>query len=465
MNDSLAKLNPKEAWQPAPADRWDLKWARHLYRRAGFGVPPRRDNEREATSWEVLQRGIGLGRDAAIEELLAGGAGQSAFDDLLDGLGRQFSSNDQQLDKLQGWWLYRMLHTPHPLRERMTLFWHNHFATSVSKVGRLSLMLEQNQLLRQHALASFRPLLEAVGRDRAMLLWLDGTFSVKGQPNENYSRELMELFALGVGNYTESDIQQAARALTGWSALGDRSEFKPERHDDGEKSVFGQKGPWRDTDIVRIILEQSAAGRLLARKLFRQFISEGDTPPDSLLEPLADQLRSTNYDILGCVRTILRSDLFNSEHAWRARIKSPVEYVIGLLRTLDASVPVESLAEAMQGIGQSLFAPPNVKGWEGGRMWLNSATLVARHNLAWQLVSGKDPRFSSRVNLAQILKKHAGDDPGGQMEFLVKFLIDGEISADGRKLLDDFSKKSESVDKRLPELIHTILLMPEYQLA
>jgi uncharacterized protein (DUF1800 family) len=468
MTQTLDQIDPKEAWRPAPRDRWNLKWAAHLYRRAAFGVPPRKSDERDATSWELLTRAVAQGREESIEELLSGGPGQDAFAKLLDSLGQRFASADDQLDKLQGWWLYRMVHTPHPLRERMTLFWHNHFATSMAKVRRLRMMFGQNQLLRQHAIARFRPLLEAIGRDPAMLVWLDGAGSVKGTPNENYARELFELFSLGVGNYSEEDIREAARALTGWRLDGDRAVFAADRHDDGEKKTFGQSGRWRDSDIVRIVLEQPAAARFLARALFRQFVSESAAPTDALIEPLAEELRKSDYDIAACVRTILRSELFSSEHAYRGRVKGPVDYVVALLRTLDASVPVEDLATSMGGVGQSLFAPPNVKGWEGGRAWLNSATLVSRHNLAWRLVGGQDATFSSRIDLARIVDKHASGDAAARVEFLLKLLVDGEISAESRKLLVDFATKKDPPNEpkeRLAQLVHTILTMPEYQLA
>lgn len=470
MNTSLAQLDPQGAWQPAPEDRWNLKWAAHLYRRAAFCVPARRgDTERDATSWDLLQRAVMQGRDAAVAELLTGGPAQDVFDELLDGLARQMAANDQELDKLEGWWLYRMVHSPQPLRERMTLVWHNHFATSVSKVRRLKLMLAQNQLMRRHALGRFPPMLEEMGRDAAMLVWLDGANSIKGQVNENYGRELLELFALGVGNYSERDVQEAARAFTGWTLEEDRAVFKVERHDDGDKTVLGQTGKWRDSDVVRIVLEQPATARHLARRLFREFISEAEAPPDALVEPLADHLRKSQYDIASTLGMIFRSNVFSSEQAWRARVRSPVEHVVGLLRTLNASVPVEDLASAMEGLGQTLFSPPNVKGWEGGRAWLNSATLLARHNLAWRLVGGHDSQFKGRVDVAGFVKKQAGDKPEAQIEFLLNALLDGEVSPQSRKLLAEFASQNGSAKagepKWLAELVHTILMMPEYQLA
>jgi uncharacterized protein (DUF1800 family) len=192
------------------------------------------------------------------------------------------------------------------------------------------------------------------------------------------------------------------------------------------------------------------------------------TPDDALVEPLAEELRASDYDVAACVRTILRSELFNSEHAYRARVKGPVDYVVTLLRTLDASVPVEDLATSMGGVGQSLFAPPNVKGWEGGRAWLNSATLVSRHNLAWRLVGGQDATFSSRVDLSRVVGKHAKDEPAARVELLVNLLLDGEASDESRKLLVDFATKNDpptEPQQRLAQLVHTILTMPEYQLA
>jgi uncharacterized protein (DUF1800 family) len=211
-----------------------------------------------------------------------------------------------------------MLRGGHPLREKMTLFWHNHFATSLVKVRDPVLMFRQNELLRAHALGKFGPFLQAISRDGAMLLWLDSSSNVKGKPNENYARELMELFSLGVGNYTEKDVREAARAFTGWRTDGAGFAFDARLHDGETKTVLGQAGPWDGGDVVRIVLEQPAASRFLVRKLYRHLVSETATPPDALLEPLCESFRRSDYDIAELVRTILASRLFYSPHAFRS---------------------------------------------------------------------------------------------------------------------------------------------------
>ncbi|MFQ5731603.1 MAG: DUF1800 family protein, partial [Planctomycetaceae bacterium] len=220
MARSLSQVNPREAWQPASPKIWGLRWAAHLFRRAGFGFPPRRQEDK-SIAWERLQSTVKRGQRDALERLLAFPSRPTDFDELMDATGARIAANSRErysstplAAKLQGWWLYRMLYTPHPLKERLTLFWHDHFATSVAKVKRMELMFGQNRLLRRHALTKFGPFLKAIGRDPAMVLWLDSNSNVQGKPNENYGRELLELFSLGVGNYSEKDVQEAARAFT-----------------------------------------------------------------------------------------------------------------------------------------------------------------------------------------------------------------------------------------------------------
>jgi uncharacterized protein (DUF1800 family) len=478
----LDKLDPAEAWKPAPDDRWDLRWAAHLFRRAGFGVPPRAVGD-ETPAWELLQASVRGGREKTLAGLLAGAEGQADFHQLMDALGRRLtladrvtSANRAPLVRLQGWWLYRMLNTPHPLRERMTLFWHNHFATSIAKVGSLRLMYQQNELLREHALGKFQPLLLAVSRNPAMIVWLDSASNVKGQPNENYAREIMELFSLGVGhdsqrNYTEQDIREAARAFTGWANNGEEFEFRRELHDDGEKAVLGRRGKLGGEDIVGILLEQPAAARFLVRKLFRELINDQVDPPAALLEPLAAEFRRSGYDVAGLLPRMLGSRLFFSAHAYRQKIKSPVDYVVGLVARLGGRVSTQELASAMDGLGQSLLEPPNVAGWKGGRTWLNSATLVARHNLAWRLLGSEDGQFADKLDPARAARQHAKADRAAAGDFLLQLLVEGDVTPEARARLMSLAtaaqskKDAKDSDASLRQLAHTIVLLPEYQLA
>jgi hypothetical protein len=472
MASTLEKLNPGEAWQPASKNTWNLKWAAHLYRRAAFAVPPSDVEAEPQSAWDALQASVKRGLSDSLEELLEGKSGQDEFNGLMDNVGETVAKNSRELferpsaEKLQGWWLYRMLYTPHPLLERCTLMWHNHFATSLAKVGRPLLMFRQNQLLRKHALGKFSPLLHEISRDAAMLVWLDGNSSIKGRPNENYARELMELFSLGVGHYTEADIREAARALTGWSVSGGKAVYNKAAHDDGSKTVLGHSGRLTGDDVVDIVLEQPAAARFLVRKLFREFISEFESPPDRLIEPLAVQLRESDYDVKGCLATMLRSKLFFSEHAYRNRIKSPVEYVVGLIRSLDGrDARVQSLAELMDGLGQALFAPPSVKGWDGGKAWLNTATLLARHNLASKLLD--EDQANVKIDLAQLVESRGLDGYAGQVDFLLELLLQGDVSPQVRNELISYAIDGKRADAEktgmLRTLTHAILTTPEYQ--
>jgi uncharacterized protein (DUF1800 family) len=391
----LDRVDPEQAWQPwepSARDPWGLPWAGHLYRRAAFGGTP-----------DELRGAVKQGHAAAVERILTGEpGGTAAWEKLLAELGEKaaqqsssFGSNNTF--QIRSWWLYAILNTPHPLQEKLTLFWHNHFATSIAKVQRPKLMVQQNVLLRRHALGKFRPFLLDVSRDTAMLYWLDSNSNVKGRPNENYARELMELFSLGVGNYTEADVRQAARAFTGWAANDDAFDFDDTLHDDGPKTVLGRQGNWNGDDIVRIVLEQPAAARFLVRKVYRFFINETADPPDALLEPLADTLRKSDYDIAVLMRALLGSRHFFSGYAYRQRVKDPVEYAVGAVRALWDVKPAEdqagavepgALAGPLEAMGQGLFAPPNVKGWPGGTSWLNTATVLTRHNYAQRIAAG-----------------------------------------------------------------------------
>ncbi|MBP3955748.1 DUF1800 domain-containing protein [Gemmata sp. G18] len=481
----LDKLDPVEAWKPwAPSasDPWDRKWAAHLYRRAAFGA-----------SAVELERAVKDGPAKTLELLLGGQPNAAEMVPTLTDVGRVAATRDADGTQLRGWWLYCMLQGGHPLREKLALFWHNHFATSMVKVRDPNLMFQQNGLFRTHALGQFGPLLHAVTRDGAMLVWLDSNSNVKGKANENYARELMELFSLGVGNYTEKDVREAARAFTGWHTDGKGFQFNDAQHDMGDKTVLGKTGPWRGDDIVKIVLEQSAAARFLVRKLYTFFVSE-IAPPQSLLEPLCEAFRKSEYDTAALVKTMLASRHFYSDHAFRKRIKSPIEYALGAVlatyQRFDEGDPYyrplahQSLVKWLNGMGQALFAPPNVKGWPGGRTWLNTATVLERNNFAAELASGtvwapppetapfvvaSDLPPPKALDPARAIEDAHATKPGDVVNALIEMYAPGGVRAEARAKLVAFVAEDNPTGlilaRRAREAAHAILTMPETQLA
>lgn len=474
--------DPRRAWEPyrpSADEPWNIKKAGHLFRRAGFG----------ATLAE-LELAVREGPERTIDALLRDRPdtdGDEVWALLARGLAQQ--NNGQQLPAA---WLYRMLYSPNALREKMTLFWHNHFATSNLKVRNASLMLGQYELLRRHALGNFRTLLQEMSLDPAMMIWLDTTLSRRGQPNENYARELMELFSLGINdparperrNYSEQDIREAARAFTGWALVEGRPKFVAGQHDDGEKNVLGQKGRWRSPDVVRICLDQPAAAFFITRKLFRFLVSETIVPTAELLEPLARSFRDSDYDFAALVARVLRSNLFFSAEVYRSRIKMPVEFVLEIVHGLEGHreggsgrrLGTLELASAMDGLGQRLFHPPSVAGWEGGRAWLNGQTFLQRQNLALSLTSTLDDRFGRRLDPAELLRRHdaRGDDKA--VDLLLHIFLQADVSADSRTRLLDYLRGThagepvywtpeDAANHRLRAVCHLILSLPEFQLA
>jgi len=281
--------------------------------------------------------------------------------------------------ELRGWWLREMLATPSPLTERMTLFWHNHFVSSQQKVKYSQLMYRQNVLLRRHALGDFGVMLHAVSKDPAMLIYLDNANNRKGAPNENFAREVMELFTLGEGHYSEQDIKEAARAFTGWSIDLDTGEYKWRRfiHDGGQKTVFGQSGNFSGEEVLDILLAQPACAEYVVAKLWREFVSP--EPDQAEVKRIAQRFRDSRYDIKAALRELFLAPAFWHEKNRAALVKSPVELIVGTLKQFefryDDPLP---FTFAVAQLGQNIFSPPNVKGWPGGDAWINSSTLLAR---------------------------------------------------------------------------------------
>ncbi len=294
--------------------------------------------------------------------------------------------------ELRGWWIQEMLTTPTPLTERMTLFWHNHFVSSQQKVKIARLMYAQNVTLRANALGSFRTLLHAAARDPAMVVYLDGAQNRRGAPNENFAREVMELFTLGEGHYGEQDIREAARAFTGWSIDRKSGEFVFRRflHDPGVKTVLGHSGRFDGDAVLDILLARPETAAFLTAKLWREFVSPEPDPVE--VERIAKHFRESNYDLKIVLAELLTSDAFYAKENRGVLVKSPVELVVGTLRQLDldaaGAVPFAVAAASM---GQNLMSPSNVKGWPGGETWINTTTLLARKQFLDRLLRADEP--------------------------------------------------------------------------
>jgi uncharacterized protein (DUF1800 family) len=342
------------------------------------------------------------------------------------------------LARLRAAWLYRMLFGPDPLGEKLTLLWHDHFATANTKVQDPALMRRQNDTLRRHARAPFADLLGAAVREPALLLYLDAQANRKGRPNENLARELMELFTLGVGHYSESDVKEAARALTGWSV--DEGQFVEgaAEHDPGEKTILGKTGKWAGADLVALLLRHPAAADRIAFKLCRQFFGEKGLPP-AAVPALAAGLREHGLDVRWAVGVILRSKLFFADANLGGRVLGPVEFVVGAARALEMLDPSPStlaLANWSGRIGQDLFDPPNVGGWPGGRAWMHTRGLIARANYAAALVSGPQVGRSTPYDPDALAKKHGfGADAAAVLTFHHRLLFGTEPSAELQKRL------------------------------
>jgi uncharacterized protein (DUF1800 family) len=460
MAKELRDIDATWAWSPyqlTSPGGWSRRLAAHLYRRAGFG----------ASSAE-LDEALKLGPAATVNRL---------FNPLSTPDTEEFEQTSEMLatrtvatgnpEQLAAWWLHRMRNTPDVLREKLTLFWHGHFATSAAKVQKPALMLAQNRLLRRHAAGKFEELVKGISRDPAMLIYLDSTTNRRIRPNENYARELLELFCLGVGNYTEADIKQVARAFTGWEVRSDHFAFNPIQHDTGSKSFLGRSGNFDGDEAVDVVLEQPAAARFIARKLVRFFVIDEPAAPDALLEPVAQDLRTSGYQIGPVVKRILGSNLFFSEYAVGRKVRSPVELGIGLLRSLEATSNLVTLGGALAGLGQSLFQPPNVKGWDGGRAWINSSSLLSRANVVRQLVLGGGTRFGDG-GLEAVATRAGATTPEQTVDWLLELLVPVSIPASARdglvRLMIDKAGPSDR-GQRIAQVVHVIGTMPEFQLA
>jgi len=461
------------------AGPFSQRQAAHLLRRAGFG----------GTAGEV-DVAVSLGAQGAVDAILHPALPEPEFSAQPDA----DASNDSTTRNMaaQMWWLDRMLRTQRPLREKMTLFWHGHFATSIIKVP-ASLMIAQIELLRSLGLGHFHRLLLAVAKDPAMLVWLEGRTNVKANPNENFAREVLESFALGPGNYTADDVKSAARAFTGWTL--DKNfgfVFRPTQHDGGSKTFLGKSGTFGGEEIVSIIVEQPVHQQFICRKLLAFFVYADPEP--ELVDALAQTYARSGGDIALTVSTILRSNVFFSERAYRALPKSPLEFVIGTLRFLQIrKVPKDTLAWLGR-MGQSPLAPPSVKGWEGGPAWLNPAALVARVNFVNRAVRAApvpaavtsgvlatkslppagDPETFAVYAPDDIVRQAQGFEPDRVLDVLVRDVAQDDVTSELRRPISDcLESKSgtprtplgpDNYEERIRGALALVLEVPAYGL-
>lgn len=391
----------------------------------------------------------------------------------------------QQMRDVQQWWLKRMIETSRPLEEKLTLFWHGHFATSYRTIENSWHMAQQNAFFRRHAAGNFADLLFGIIRDPAMLAYLNNNTNRKGRPNENLAREIMELFSLGVGEYTEADIKEGARALTGYTFDDDQFEFQRNNHDAGTKTILGRTGAMDGDDFVKAILEQPACSRFLATKLYRYFAHDYptgrrriDSAAEIAIRELSNTLRRTRYQLAPALRQLFLSQHFYDPAIRLQQIKSPVQLVVGAVRSLNAPPrDLGVLNEALNMMGQNIFYPPSVKGWDGGRTWINTATMFVRQNTTVFMLTGKRPRgrdpladqqkfeaAALRPALADAFPS-AAESPEKFLDALLLFTL-GRTDPAARDTLDQFVASAGGItDQNLDELLLLVTALPEYQLC
>ena len=434
----VAAVKIRDARAPAgaarPADDSERFRIAHLLRRAGFGAG--------RAELDAAQR---AGYDATLDRLLEPGDAPDAADEIL----ARIPVANRRLDQAQRWWLARMRYTSRPLVEKMTLFWHGHFTTAISKVsnGNLQLMRGLTDVFRTHALGNFRELLEIASKDSTMSIWLDGRFNHRDSPNENYGRELMELFTLGIGNYDESDVKAAARAFTGWTFDGQHQfRFDPSDHDDGVKTFLGRTGRFNGDDILDMLAGHPATATFLAMKLARFFVA--DPPDPDLVARLAQTYLDNDYEIRPVLRALFKSDAFSSPAAHHSLVKSPAEFVAGTLRTLDVATDGTDLPPIMAALGQELFNPPNVAGWPGGTAWIATGTMLARHNFAGRLAAAGQSENNWWVDLRQSFGLPDRPTTEQLVTVVTDHLVDGDLTEEQRRRLYRYldRKPAERVD-------------------
>ena len=444
----------------------------HLLRRAGFGASPADFATYHSLSFN----------DAVDRLLNYSQVSDSEMENRLNTLNLNLNSPIDQ----QRWWLLRMAWTQRPLLEKMTLFWHGVLTSSFRKVGGKNAfmrMIIQNNFLRAHAFDTFDNILLGITADPAMLFYLDLTKSTKSQPNENYARELMELFTLGLGHYTQQDVYMGAAALTGWHVRGLQSRYLPNDHNNLTKVYLGHTGNLDYKDVINILTNHPAAPWFITRKLFTFFVYENPSTDD--LKPLVDTYVQSGHNMGQVMRALLLSPQFSSPKAYRSRVKSPVEFTVGAYRALGIKGDGQGLPTIATLMGQTIFDPPNVAGWPGDKvsaLWLNSGTWMMRLNyIDLLLARGSVARAGTTplIDLQNMITSNQIDSPERFVDFFASFLLDGNLASDRRQqLLDyfttgDISRGGQQITlsggksyplNRVRGTLYLMMASPEYQL-
>lgn len=456
-NTPLNSIDPTWAWQtwtPSETEPWDARRVALLHRRAAFCAPQATIEAALSQSPTEVIAGLLAAEGDALSKLEKFEAESKTLANAV------MASGDAK--QLATWWLHRMLNSPQPLLEKLTLFWHGHFATGAEKVIDVELMLQQNQLLRQHAIGDFKAMVHGISKDPAMLIYLDSVTNRKAHANENFARELMELFCLGEGNYTEQDVQELARCFTGWEIRRKQFRFNSYQHDNETKSLLGKPINSGEEAIDQVLASKDLP-YFITSKLFRFFVCDEPTPSKELLEPLARRFSEDNLSLPGLVQTILGSRLMLSNWSLGRKVRSPVELSIGLLRTLEGTTNLYQLTDRLREVGQAVFFPPNVKGWDGGRAWINSSTLVGRANLVHQLIRDQNTRFAGG-DLADFFQAHSG----GKLDKFIDWFSDAFLAVPvAETLRSELSNKldSKSSQQKALELLSILAAIPQFQLS
>ncbi|HEV8340512.1 MAG TPA: DUF1800 domain-containing protein [bacterium] len=478
-------------YRPTASNPWDYAKAAHLLSRAGFGGRP-----------EEIERLVGLGSEGAVEELLnydrvAETLPSLDFTEVRQALedafrARQARADEPTLRALQNkinrlyrekfqetreWWMTQLVQTGRPLQEKMVLFWHGLLVSGFPETRNPEFLYGQNQLFRRMALGNFKELILAISRDPAMLDYLDNNSNRKGRPNENYARELLELFTMGIGNYTETDIKEAARAFTGWTHRFGEFTFVRAQHDEGMKTFLGKTGNFDGTDIINIIFEHPATARWLPRKLFEYFAYL--RPEDALIEDLGNTFRRVTFEVKPVVQAILQSEAFYSPAAMRTQVKSPVQLVVGTARALAAPASmVRGLVLAADQMGMVLLYPPNVGGWPKGEGWITTSTVLDRYNFGSLMTSARMPgvpnRFLQSIGTFPVtsLVPASAQTAGAIVDSLVRRLLPG-VTLEQKRVFALWravgaSRAAEPVQpspERVRSAVRLIMSIPEFQLT